>query len=137
MDTVTLSAYLRFDGDCRQALELYQSVFGGNVEIQTYGETDPDVPDAMKDRVMHARLSGGAADFMAADEPERVTGGPGPVRLALTGTDERSLRTMFESLSEGGTVVTPLEKQVWGDLYGALTDRFGINWMVNIGTETN
>jgi len=54
------------------------------------------------------------------------------ITISLSGDDGEALRRWFEGLSEGGTVAMPLEKQVWGDEFGQLTDRFGINWMVNI-----
>ncbi len=38
---------------------------------------------------------------------------------------------------DGGSIDMPLEKQFWGDEYGALTDRFGMHWMVNISSAQN
>ena len=54
------------------------------------------------------------------------------VTLSLMGDDEAVLRSAYETLSVGGTIQMPLEKQMWGDVYGAFTDRFGIEWQVNI-----
>ncbi|MBO0892855.1 MAG: VOC family protein, partial [Acidimicrobiales bacterium] len=55
------------------------------------------------------------------------------VELSIVGHDEDRLRKLFENLSQGGTIRAPLEKQFWGDTFGALTDKFGIGWQVNIG----
>lgn len=136
MGTVTLSPYLLFDGVCREAMELYREVFGGTLMAQSYGEVDPNAPAGMKDRVMHASLMGGRAELMAGDTPDSRGQGPGKISLALSGTDEAALREMFDKLSAGGEVVTPIERQVWGDLYGAVTDRYGIAWMVNISAAS-
>ena len=48
--------------------------------------------------------------------------------------EDAALRGYFQRLAEGGTVDMPLEKQMWGDEFGMLTDKFGISWMVNVGT---
>ena len=55
------------------------------------------------------------------------------ITVSLSGDDGESLRRRFAGLAEGGTIETPLEKQVWGDEFGSLVDRFGVVWLVNIG----
>ncbi len=129
-----LNPYISFTGNARQAMEFYQSVFGGTLNLDTfgkYGEPDTDYAD----QIMHAQLeTDNGFTLMASDTPpgmKDVTVGNNIV-VSLSGDDE-SLRDYFDKLSESGTVSTPLEKQVWGDEYGACTDQFGIDWMVNIG----
>lgn len=134
MATFGLTPYLLFDGECREAMKLYHSVFGGTLEIQTYGELDASTEPKMRDLVMHSHLRGGRAALMAGDSPQS-SGDGGKVQLTLSGTDDLALRQAFEALAAGGEVVTPLDRQMWGDVYGALTDRFGIGWMVNISSE--
>ncbi|AGM06559.1 VOC family protein [Amycolatopsis keratiniphila] len=129
-----LNPYIRFNGRARQAMEFYQEVFGGKLEIRTIADFgSPDSPAA--DKVMHARLD--TADgytLMACDvdgQVEDVPHSPGNnVAVYLGGGGK--LREYFEKLSVGGTVTMPLEKQLWGDEAGALVDLFGISWMVNI-----
>jgi PhnB protein len=58
---------------------------------------------------------------------------PGNTMTVSLSGDDASLRDYFDKLSAGGTVTMPLEKQMWGDEFGQLTDRFGIAWMVNVG----
>jgi PhnB protein len=71
--------------------------------------------------------------LMAADTPPGMTRTPGnTITVSLSGDDADQLRARFAGLAEGGTVGTPLEKQMWGDEFGQLTDRFGIGWLVNI-----
>ena len=71
--------------------------------------------------------------LMAADTPPGMDHNPGTnITVSLSGDDADDLRGYWEKLSAGGTVSVPLEKQMWGDEFGALKDRFGINWMVNI-----
>ena len=133
MENVTCNAYLFFNTECREAMKFYQSIFGGELMMQTYGEVDKSCPQAMKDGIMHARLSGGAILLMASDDPGSGRElGTGKIHLALGGNDEARLSGIFEALSKGGKVGVPLEKQMWGDIYGDVTDKYGINWMVNI-----
>jgi len=135
MEKITLNAYLLFEGNCREAMGFYQRIFGGELQIMTFGQVDDSCPAAKRDSVMHASLMGGEVDLMASDNPGDTASGKGKISLALSGYDEERLRKIFADLSEGGNTFMQLEKQVWGDLYGAFTDKFGIEWMVNIGLK--
>ena len=127
-----LNPYLSFDGDTRQAMEFYQSVLGGNLELRTFGEFG--APDAsIADKIMHSMLETDKGfTLMAADLAPGMEHQPGHnITVSLSG-DDADLRGYFEKLSEGGIVSMPLEKQMWGDEFGQCTDRFGISWLVNI-----
>jgi PhnB protein len=128
-----LNPYLNFPGTAREAMTFYQSVLGGTLDIMTFGDYGAEGEGA--DGVMHAYLEtpDGMA-LMASDVPPGQEGepsGPGNVSVSLSGTDER-LRGYWEGLCEGATVAMPMEKQMWGDEFGALVDRFGVSWMVNL-----
>ena len=71
---------------------------------------------------------------MGADNPpgSALTAGNN-IAVSLSGDDDAALRGYWDKLSDGATVTVPLEKQMWGDVFGMCTDRFGIQWMVNIG----
>ena len=125
-----LNPYLSFDGTARSAMEFYRDVLGGELEVNTFGEYGGSPAEG----VMHSYL-GTPSGFhlMAADMPEgqSVTAGTN-ITLSLSGDDTDELSGYFEKLSDGGTVTMPLEKQMWGDTFGMLTDKFGTHWMVNI-----
>jgi PhnB protein len=128
-----LNPYLNFDGDTRQAMEFYKGVFGGELNINTFGEFGNEgSPGA--DKVMHAQLeTAGGFTLMASDTPPGMQRNPGDsMSISLSGTDAGELRGYWEKLSDGGTVTMPMEKQMWGDEFGMCTDRFGVPWMVNI-----
>ena len=130
-----LNPYISFNGDARQAMEFYGDVFGGTAAMSTFGEFGAPDP-AAADLIMHAMLEtpGGFA-LMASDTPPGMDYDPGTnVSISLSGDDAGELRGYWEKLSDGGTVSVPLEKQMWGDEFGACRDRFGISWMVNIGS---
>ncbi|MFD9700737.1 VOC family protein [Lentzea sp. NPDC059081] len=130
-----LNPYISFDGQARQAMEFYQSVFGGELKMNTFGEFGmQDTPQA--DQIMHAQLETDAGyTIMASDTPPGMEVKAGSsITVSLSGDDE-VLREYFAKLADGGKVGTPLEKQMWGDEYGDLTDRFGVSWMVNLGGQ--
>ncbi len=135
MGDVTLNAYLFFAGNCREAMEFYKTVFGGTLRVQTYDEVPGEKPAAMKGKVIHASLMDGEVELMASDSPTPDRLGTGKMNLSLSGTAEKKLRTIFDSLSTGGRVNSPLKKEFWGDTFGSLTDKFGVDWMVNISAR--
>ena len=129
-----LNPYLNFNGNAREAMTFYQQVLGGDLVVSTFGEYGQGGEGA--DGVMHAQLeTPDGFTLMASDTaPGMGEVAPGSnFSVSLSGDDE-SLRGYWEGLSEGATVAMPLEKQMWGDEFGMLTDRFGIPWVVNIGT---
>jgi PhnB protein len=128
-----LNPYISFDNNAREAMEFYQSVFGGDLTLNTFGAMGgQDSPDA--DKIMHGLLeteSGFA--LMAADTPLGVDRTPGNnMAVSLSGDDAADLRRYWDKLSAAGTVTIPLEKQMWGDEFGMCVDQFGTGWMVNI-----
>ena len=128
-----LNPYLTFNGDARQAMEFYKEVFGGSLALNSYGEFgQADAPNS--DKIMHGMLeTTGGFTLMGADNPPGMEFAPGNTfSVSLSGDDEAELRGYWEKLSEGGSVSVPLEKQMWGDVFGMCTDRFGVPWMVNI-----
>ncbi|MFJ8791882.1 VOC family protein [Streptomyces sp. NPDC102462] len=128
-----LNPYLSFSGDARQAMEFYRDVFGGTLTVSTYGEFgEPDAPGA--DRIMHAMLETPSGfTLMGADAPAGLDHTVGSAfAVSVSGDDDSELRGYWEKLSAGGTVSLPLEEQMWGDVFGMCTDRFGVPWMVDI-----
>jgi PhnB protein len=129
-----LNPYISFRDNAREALEFYQQVFGGELSVMTFGDmgTPADAPESSK--VMHGMLeTKGGFTLMAADTPPgmEVTNGDN-ISVSLSGDDDAELRGYWDQLSSSGNVGMALEKQMWGDVFGMCTDRFGIIWLVNI-----
>ena len=134
--TLRLNPYLGFTGTAREAMETYAKIFGGELSISTFGEFgQADGPHA--DQVMHSQLDTDTGlTLMASDAPPGMEPDTGSaITVSLTGDNSESekLHRYWEQLAEGGTITMPLEKQMWGDEFGMLTDRFGVPWMINIG----
>jgi PhnB protein len=133
MPTV-LNPYLNFRGTAREAIEFYRSVFGGELQISTFGEYQASQDPSEDQLVMHSRLVTTAGYvLMASDTPERMPLTVGNnVSVSLGGEERGELEGYWNGLSEGATILMPLADSPWGDSFGMLTDRFGVNWLVNI-----
>ena len=129
-----IDAYLFFPGSAAQAMAFYKNVFGGTLTVVRRGEVDPSATGEEKDLVINATLDTGDFYLRASDRPDVSNEPQARVALSLIGSDEARLRKVYDDLSVGGTRDNPLEKVFWGDIFGALTDKFGINWQVNIGS---
>jgi PhnB protein len=131
---VKFNPYINFKDTTRQAMEFYKSIFGGELRLSTFKEYNASSDPSEDSLIMHAELnSGNGINFMASDTPKRMEYHPGTnINMSLTGDDEAQLKTYFTKLSAGGAVSQPLEKAPWGDSFGMCTDKFGINWFVNI-----
>ena len=128
-----LNPYLNFNGNARQALEFYASVFGGNLNLSTFADFGAaGSPDA--DRIMHGQLDTEAGyTIMAADVTSEMEYQPvAGFSVSLSGDDGDILHGYWEKLSASGTTPMPLQKQVWGDEFGMCVDKFGVSWLVNI-----
>ncbi len=129
-----LNPYINFKGTTRQAMEFYKSIFGGDLRLSTFKEYNASSDPSEDNLIMHAELdTSKGINFMAADTPKRMEYHPGTnFNMSLTGDEEAELKAYFNKLSAGGQVSQKLEKAPWGDSFGMCTDRFGINWFVNI-----
>lgn len=132
--TITLNPYLGFHDDAKAAMEFYQSVFGGQLDASTFADFHAEVAPEEENLIMHAQLTApNGLVLMGSDTPRHMGWDPGTnYSVSLSGDDEAGLTDYWTKLSDGATVLQPLEKAPWGDSFGMLTDRFGVRWLVNI-----
>lgn len=124
--------YLNFNGNCEEAINFYKDALGGQIlYIQRYGDS-PMAGMTGDNKVMHCTLKVGDTHIMASDNPPDMAASPGSnISLAIGLNDVERARTMFDNLAKDGNVTMPLDKTFWAEAFGMLTDKFGINWMVN------
>jgi PhnB protein len=132
---LTFESYLQFNGNARAAFEFYQQTFGGELSIFTYGESPmsdrfPDHPG----NVMHARLQIADAALMGCDVPEDYQT-PRGYWISIQLSDKAEAGRIFNALADGGEIDMPQQETFWSPLFGMLTDRYGIGWMINVGTD--
>ncbi|SQI28555.1 MULTISPECIES: VOC family protein [Rhodococcus] len=129
----TLNPYLGFRDTARHAMEFYRDVFGGELTISTFGEMQMGDPGD-EDKVMHSMLTTAKGMvLMGSDTPAATEYIPGTnFSVSISGDDEAELRGYWDGLTEGGRIDVPLEVAPWGDIFGMVTDRFGVDWMIGI-----
>jgi len=132
--TTRLNPYLGFRDNGRQAMEFYQSVFGGELTLSTFGDMHASEDPAEQDKIMHGMLiSPTGLTLMGADTPDSMSYTPGDnFSVSLSGEDAAELTGYWDKLSDGATITAPLMKAPWGDTFGMCTDKFGVSWLVNI-----
>ena len=122
MSQQRLGPYINFQGRAREAMEFYQKVLGGKLDVQT-----------ANDRVAQARLDADGVLIVASDGHPKYPPTVGDhMAIALSGTDKGGLTKIFNDLGAGGQIKGPLTAQPGGSEVGWLMDKFGINWMVSI-----
>ncbi|WP_122155911.1 glyoxalase/bleomycin resistance/extradiol dioxygenase family protein [Paraburkholderia sp.] len=126
-----LSNYLFFTAGCEAALGFYsQCGLGSVAELMRHGEAGMPVRnETMRGLIMHAKFEGPGVLFYASDNDDAE-----PMRGSahfLTMDDRAQTEVLFGRLALGGVITTPLGMQPWGAFHGKLTDRFGVQWMLN------
>ena len=130
-----LNPYLRFDGQCAEAFQLYERVLGGTMEmLMRYGKSPmaADMPPETHGRVMHCSLNVAGVSLMGADGPPNACAPAAGSAAVMLGVDTpEEAERVFAALSEGGTTQMPMQQTFWAKRFGMVTDRFGTPWMVN------
>lgn len=142
--STTLTPYLSFAGNTREAFAFYEGALGARIEaMMSFADMPAPPADAQGcgeagmapkgDGIMHARLAlpGGAMLFAGDVPPGMPYEGVKGVMLAVQFDTVEQARTAFEALSQGGQVTMPLAPSFWARTFGMLTDRFGVSWAVN------
>lgn len=118
----------------REAGLFYQSVFGGELTVMTFGEGMPTGDAAHDELVMHSQLVAPRGFvLMVADTPPSMETAPsGNISISVSGTEDDELTGPWSELSASGQVTVPLEQAPWGDRFGMCVDRFGVPWLFDI-----
>ena len=134
---MTLSTYINFDGNCREAFEFYRSVFGGEFAVmETFRNGPPDMgmPEEELDNVMHVSFTIGSSVLMGSDVPSTFGAPHDPgnnFSLSVNAESREESDALLGKLSKGGNVSMPMQDMFWGAYFGACTDKFGISWQVH------
>jgi PhnB protein len=129
-----IQPYLHFDENCRDAMQFYQSLFGGELEMMPIGDSPAkdQFPKEIHHQVLHASLKNGDFNMMASDMC-----GQGPlnqsnaVQLSLDCSSEEEIKDLYQKLSEGGKILDDLKEQFWGAIFAMVIDRYGVRWMLS------
>lgn len=131
----SVNTYLFFAGNCEEALNFYQKHLAAQITMMMRFKESPDpLPEEMmqpglEEKIMHAEFTVGGMTLMASDgraENSRLDG----FNLALTLSTADDAQRVFNALADGGKIDMPLAPTFWSPLFGQVTDRFGLGWMV-------
>jgi PhnB protein len=129
-----LNPYLRFnDGKCREAMTFYQSCLGGKLSFQTVAESPmaKEIGAEAQNRIMHSTLKAPGIDLYGSDMiRDKATVGDN-FSMSLECESEEEINSLFKKLSAGGEVFQPVEEVPWGAIFGMVTDKYGVEWMLN------
>lgn len=133
--TLAVSTHLNFRGQARAALDFYKQVFDGEQTVMTYGAMgQPDLA-ASPDHVIWGQVT--AEDgfrIMAFDvrTGQDYHAGANAFYVSLRGSSADEVRTRWSALAEGAVILHPIGPSAWSPLYGMLTDKFGVTWIVDV-----
>jgi len=129
-----INSYLTFNGNCKEAMSFYADCLGGELTLQTIGESPlaDKMPPQMKKSILHSTVTRGGLVLMGSDmvsEKGLVKGNS--VSLMLNCSSEEEIRSLYEVLSRDGEATHPLEVSFWGALFGDLIDKYGNHWLLH------
>ena len=133
--TIATTPHLNFRGTARAALEFYQTVFGGHLVAVTYADAHAVTDPAEADQVMWGQVASEQGfRVMAYDVPAHTPydAGVNPVFVSVRGAGADDIAGYWSALAEGANVIAPLAPAAWSPLYGMLTDRFGVTWVLDV-----
>jgi len=136
---MSVDAYLNFNGNCREAVEYYASVFGVETpKMMAFGDLPPNpefaLPEEAKNLIMHSRLNICGSNVMFSDVfPGMPFTVGNNISLSIVIDDRDEIQSIFDKLKEEGTVTMELQETFWSKCYGSLTDKFGVIWQMNLG----
>ena len=129
-----LHPYIAFAGTCAEAMTFYRDCLGGELTMQKVSEAPiaGQMPPQMQDKIMHSTLTIGDLSLMASDmRPPWLDGDGSNISVMLHCSSEEELHRHFTALAKGGEVRDPAGEKFWGGHFGALTDKFGVNWSLH------
>ena len=137
-----VNPYLNFNGNTEEAFNFYKSVFGGEfATIMRFGDTPgcENMPETEKNGIMHIALPMGSSILMGTDVPksmEQVKFGTNS-SITIDAESREEAKRLFDGLAAGGKIGMPMDDMFWGAYYGMLTDKFGVQWMINFDTRNS
>jgi len=135
-----IQPYLHFDGNCKEAMQFYQSLYGGLLEIMPISESPAKdyFPQELHDEVLHACLQNGDFTIMASDMCGQGDLNQGnSVQLNLNCENLEEIKELYQKLSEGGQILSELKEEFWGAMFAMLIDKFGVRWMLSLDLNKN
>lgn len=140
---MSLNVYLTFDGNCEEAFGFYKSVFGGEfLVMQRFSDGPPEMAGVAadeKNRIMHVTLPVGDGVLQGSDTAQGHAGSfvrGNNFSISYSPSSRTEADSAFAKLKDGGVETMPMQETFWGSYFGMCTDRFGVQWMINMDAKT-
>jgi PhnB protein len=135
-----INPYIGFNGRCKEAMTFYQDCFGGELTLQTFGESPlaEQASENMKNQILHSMLANGDFVLMGTDmsrPDENFTTGS-DIAISVNFNKEEEIKKVYDKLSDDGTVLDELKESFWGSLFGVVRDKYEKEWMLNYQKES-
>jgi len=130
------SLHIHFSGQCKEAFEYYENVLNAKIgTMLSFGESpaSESVPEQWREKIVHANINLNGVEIAGDDVLPQRYKNPEGFYITLQFDDEQSTMRAFDSLSEKGVIIFPLQKTFWSPCYGIVTDQFGVSWKLNCG----
>lgn len=130
----TATPYLFFQGNCAEAVAAYADIFGSPPPVISRvsdAPPNPDLPAGSEDMILHAALEVGKGHVFLSDDISGTTPAMAGCNVHVSLDNYDNAKAAFDALAKGGEVRMPFEKTFWSAGFGALSDRFGIRWMID------
>ncbi len=129
-----INPFLRFnDGKCREAMNFYKECLGGELDIMTIADSPmaKDMPAEKHNLIMHSTLEKGDWVLIGSDmmRDKAIIGDN--VGVSINCESDKEINDLFAKLSKGGEVFMAPEEMFWGGVFGMVTDKYGVEWMLN------
>lgn len=136
----SLNPYLNFNGNTEEAFNHYKAIFGGEfITVMRFRDTPgcENMPEVEQDHIMHIALPLKGNILMGTDIPKSMDQAIFGTNISLSVNMESrgEADRVYNALAEGGKAVMPMQDMFWGDYYGMLVDKFGVQWMITHGPE--
>ncbi|MCW3120228.1 MAG: hypothetical protein JWM28_4310 [Chitinophagaceae bacterium] len=127
------SAYLSFNGNCREAMTFYKECMGGELNLQTVAESPMagQMPAHLNESILHSTLTSNVAVIMGSDMVREKLVDGNTVQLCINCSSQEEIESLFSNFSSGGKIIDPLKEMFWGGVFGAITDKYGKHWLFN------
>ena len=135
--SITSTLHINFRGNAKEALDFYHSIFGGDIVTVPYGNVDAGQSEAQAEQIAWGQVQApNGFHLMAYDVQDSLpyAAGDNAFYVSLRSTELEDIQKFGQALvdSEGVTIHVPFGPAVFSPLYGKLTDRFGVTWIIDV-----
>lgn len=129
---ICVTPNLHFQGDCKQAIKLYEMAFGAKIKVLLCNldanQQDSQSDQGDNDLVYHAEIIIGNQRIMMTDDTGNTAPKGNMVSLVLTFETVDEVKAAYEIVSQGCKMIHPMQSTSYSSCFVSLIDQFGVRW---------